>query len=240
MSRIRADDPQSFDLITQNAFDDSVVCPAILSRNHRLLDSQCASDFSAMISILEIVLPQQIGRVTEQPRAHRIALAGNRIGSRSGATDLACDQGQIDDGLRCADSLVTLIDTHGPPEADSLAFVNRSGRIVQPLLGNAAFLLDVFRGKALDMLGKFLIAVHISLNELGVDPTFLDQDIRETVKHRKVRFWGQRKMLRRSGSGFCRPWIKDDNFGLVGIATNTLPHDGVGDAKIGADQDDSV
>ena len=59
----------------------------------------------AMLGIGEVVPAEQVGRVAEQPRAHRVALAGDRVRAGAGPADVAGHQRQVDDRLRGADPL---------------------------------------------------------------------------------------------------------------------------------------
>ena len=67
VSRIRADDPQALDLVTQDAFDDLVVRPAWTVMDETCVDAHDVGDFLPMSRVGEIVPSQQVGRVAEQP-----------------------------------------------------------------------------------------------------------------------------------------------------------------------------
>ena len=82
----------------------------------RRVDPETLGDFRAMLARLEIVAAKQIRRVAEQPRTHRVALAGDRVGTGARPADVAGHQRQVDDRLRRADPFVALVDAHRPPE----------------------------------------------------------------------------------------------------------------------------
>ena len=91
------------------------------------VDAQDAGDLRAMLGVREVVAAEQVRRVAEQPRAHRVALAGDRVRAGARPADVAGHQRQVDDRLRGADALVALVDAHRPPERDALAVVNQLG-----------------------------------------------------------------------------------------------------------------
>ena len=124
---VRADHPQTFDLPSQDAFDDFGIRKTVLVGNSIRVDSQDVGDRVTMRGVLKVTSAEQIGRVAKQSRAHRVALAGDRIGTRAGPTDVARDQGQINDRLCGANSLVALIDSHRPPKRHTLPCVDRFG-----------------------------------------------------------------------------------------------------------------
>ncbi len=64
----------------------------------------------------EISSAEEARGVAEEAGAHRIALAGDRVGAGAGPADVAGDQCDIDDGLGGAHRLVPLVDAHRPPE----------------------------------------------------------------------------------------------------------------------------
>ena len=90
-----------------------------------------------MLGIGEIVSAQQVRGVAEQSRAHRVALAGDGVGAGARSTDVAGHQRQIDDRLGRAHPLVTLVDSHRPPERDAGAVVNRPRELLDRLRRNS-------------------------------------------------------------------------------------------------------
>ena len=115
-------------LPAQDAFDDLVVGPAVLGREcaPRRCPA-CRRPCARCVGVGEVVAAEQVGRVAEQPRAHRVALAGDRVGAGAGAADVAGHQREVDDRLRGAHALVALVDAHRPPERHALAVVDRRG-----------------------------------------------------------------------------------------------------------------
>jgi len=63
-----------------------------------------------MVCVCEIVSTQQVRGVAEQPRAHRVALAGDGVGSRAVLANVARHEGEIDDALGRPDPLMALVD----------------------------------------------------------------------------------------------------------------------------------
>src|SRR5262249_10940827 len=116
MSRVGGDDPEPFDLFAQDSFDDLVVGPTRSVGNESRINAKDASDFLAMIGIGEVVPAEQVGCIAEQPRTHRIALAGDGVCTRAWSANVARQKGQIDNGLSRADTFVALVDAHRPPE----------------------------------------------------------------------------------------------------------------------------
>ena len=85
------------------------------------------SHLLAMLVVRELVASQQAGRVGKETRSHGVALTGNGVRSRTRSADVPGHQSQIDDGLSRPDTLVTLIDTHRPPERNTSAQMDPLG-----------------------------------------------------------------------------------------------------------------
>src|SRR5262249_11311501 len=134
MRAVRGNDPERPDLTAADAIDDLVVRPTRLTRNALFGNVQQHTDFSAMLGVFEIVPAVEARDVRIDSRTHRVALTGNAVRPRAGPPDITGHQGKIDDGLRRASRLVTLIHTHRPPERDALARCNRRGDPIK-LLG---------------------------------------------------------------------------------------------------------
>ena len=133
MSGVRGDDPQAANFAAQNAFQNAMVRPACFVRDRCLVDVEHVGHFAAIDRIREVVPAEQIRRVAEQPRAHRVALAGDRVGAGAGPADVAGHQRQVDDRLGGAHGLMALVDAHRPPERNSFALVNRAGKLLDRL-----------------------------------------------------------------------------------------------------------
>ena len=83
----------------------------------------------------------EIRRIAEKTRAHRVALAGDAVGPGAGTSDITCHQSEVNDGLGRAGALMRLIDAHCPPEGDAFAFVNHLGKAVDLIARDSRFLL---------------------------------------------------------------------------------------------------
>src|SRR5690606_16757626 len=83
MRRVRRDDPESFDRSSQDAFDDFGVGEAGVVGNAIGGNAKPVRDGGAMFRIAEVPAAQQIRRVAEQSRTHRIALAGDAVRTRA-------------------------------------------------------------------------------------------------------------------------------------------------------------
>ena len=137
VSRVRADDPQPFDFASQNSLEDFVVSPARFARDEVLINAEDACDFLSVLIVSEIVAAQQICRVAEKPRAHRVALPGDRVRTGPWPPNVAGHQREIDDRLSCPDSLVALVDSHRPPERNAFALVNQPRETLDLCRGEA-------------------------------------------------------------------------------------------------------
>ena len=60
--------------------------------------------------------PSRFVVLAEQPRAHRVALSGDRVRARARPPHVAGDQGQVDQALGSPRPFVALVDAHRPPE----------------------------------------------------------------------------------------------------------------------------
>ena len=110
-----------------DALDDLVVGPAGFRRDAVLGDAEDAGDLGAVVGVGEVVAAEQVGGVGEEPRPHRVALAGDRVRPGPGPADVAGQQREVDDRLRGADPLVALVHPHRPPERDPLLLVDQCG-----------------------------------------------------------------------------------------------------------------
>src|SRR5690349_19417425 len=82
-----------------------------------------------MSRIGEFMATNQVGRVAEQPRTHGIALPCNAIGTGAGTSDIPSHEGEIDDSLGGARGFMALVYSHGPPERNCLAALNRGHKL---------------------------------------------------------------------------------------------------------------
>jgi hypothetical protein len=117
--RVRRNYPEAFDLVIRDPFDDLVVSQTILIGNSVYVDAENPRDLCPIFCIQKIMAAKHICRIRKKPGAHRVTLAGDRVGARPGPPDIAGHQREIDDRLRRARGLVALIHTHCPPERDT-------------------------------------------------------------------------------------------------------------------------
>ena len=124
MRAIRRDHPQPFDLPARDPIHDLIVRERVSLRDARRVDAENAGDFFAMLRVEKIVTAEQIRRVGKKPRAHRVALSGDRVRAGPGASDVPRHQREIDDRLRRARGLVALIHAHRPPKRHALPAID--------------------------------------------------------------------------------------------------------------------
>ena len=127
MARVRGDEPEGFDLPFVRRVDDLIVGEAGTVRNALDGNAGGSGDFVAVRRIAEVVPAEEIRRVREQARTHRVALAGDGVRTGAGSADVSGHQREIDDGLGGASGFVALIHAHGPPEGDGFAFTDGLG-----------------------------------------------------------------------------------------------------------------
>ena len=116
MRRVGRHDPKAFNLVIGDSFDDLIVGQTVLIGNSIDIDAENARDLRPIFRFQEIVSGQQVGGIRKKPRAHRVTLAGDRIGACSEPPDITGHKREIDDRLSGAGRLVALIDAHRPPE----------------------------------------------------------------------------------------------------------------------------
>ena len=264
MHRVGGDDPERLDLARLDAVENLVVGQAVPRGNVFHGHTQQPGNFLAMLGLGEIVAADQVGRVAEEARAHRIALAGDGIRSRAGPPNVPGHQRQIDDGLRRAGGLVPLIHPHRPPERNAFALMDGLGEPVELFEGKAGGRRDgsfieirsrrghetlinhgrigwtLVTSTATQKLNQLLKPVRVLRDELVIHPAAFDQDARQPVEQRQVTLGLQCVMLRRRHRRLGAARIDDDDFRLMGIHQHALPHDGMGDAQVGADEHDDV
>ena len=193
-----------------------------------------------MLFVAEIVPTQQRGRVAKQPRTHRVALAGDRVRTRSRSTDISCDQGEINNRLSCPSSLVALIDSHRPPERNPLAFVNQASNFLLTVGRDPRVTFDSVKRKRLHKLSERIKVVDTLINKVTIDPVVLDQNSRNAIQQAHVRLRRDGQVMRRTCGRFSVAWIDDNNLGRVWVFQNSLPHDRVSRTRIGADKNQHV
>src|SRR6185369_4625490 len=99
MRWVRADDPQPLDAPLANAIDDLVVSQGVGGGNPFDGKAEDLRNLRAVIDVEKISSAEQSCRIGKEPRAHRVALAGNAVGAGARPPDVAGHQGEVDDGL---------------------------------------------------------------------------------------------------------------------------------------------
>ncbi len=187
MGRVGANDPQTTDLPTQDPLDDLVVGPTVFGRNQRCIDPQHTGNRVSVRGIAKVMPAQQVGRVAEQPRSHRVALAGDRVRSGTRTADAAGHQCEVDDCLSGPGALVTLVDSHRPPERDSLATGNQFGKRFDLRRLETRVASDAFDRVAGHMSGKRFEPAGVSGDEIAIHRIGIDQQFGHSIQQRHVR-----------------------------------------------------
>ena len=240
MCRVRRDDPETLDPAISDALHDLVVSQRIPGGNFFRRDVEQARNVRAMSGVEKVASAEQARRVGEQPRAHRIALAGDAVRARAGAAEVSGHQGEIDDGLRGARGFVALIDAHGPPETHGLARADGFGEAEKLSDGETRFRGDLVRRELRDELGELGEARRVAFDEFAVGPAFLRDQIRDAVEQSQIGLRAQREMLRGVHRRLGLARIHDDDLGIVFIPQDALPQDRMRDAEIRTDKDEAV
>src|SRR5438309_664913 len=92
MRRVGRNNPQPTNLAAVDAVENLIVCPARLRGNGRGIDLENSRDLRAVRGVREIIAAEQRGRVAKKTRSHRIALAGDRVRSGAGTTNISGHQ----------------------------------------------------------------------------------------------------------------------------------------------------
>ena len=237
---IGGDDPESFDFAFVDGFDDLVVGVAGGVLDLVVFDAHEAAHFFAVGGVAEVVSAKEVGGVGEEARAHGVALASDGVGSGTGLADVAGHQLQVDDGLRGTNSLVALIDAHGPPPGD--AFVGLRDEFCErfDLLDSLACLRrDHFWGVIFDEFLEVFKAFGVG-ERVVVEALVADDAMSEAVEKVEVGFGGVGDVAGGDLGGFGAARVDDDDLGIALVAHHTLPHDRVGDGRVGSDEDEDV
>ena len=145
--------------------DDAVVRPARASRDALLGNVEQRGDLGAVGGVGEVAPAQQVRRVREEPRAHRVALAGDRVGPGPRPADVAGHERQVDGGLRRLDPLVALVHPHRPPERDPLAPLDPLGGVDDRLGGQAGLARHERRVEPADERRELVEALGVAVDE---------------------------------------------------------------------------
>ena len=179
---VRANDPQPFDFSAENALNNFVVGPTILSGDRSGVDVENIGNLFSMFGIGEVMSAQQIARVAEEPRTHRVALTGYGIRTGTGSANIASHQGEVDNRLRRANALIALIDSHRPPEGNTLATVDGLGESVKLFCGQSRLTGNTTVGEWRNKFGELGKFVGGSFNKPVIDPVVLDENASDAVE----------------------------------------------------------
>ena len=240
VARVCRDNPQASDFAIQNLFQNLVVGQGVLGGNDIFRDVENFSDLFAVVGIGKIPSRQQSRGVRKQPRAHGVTLTGDGVGAGTGAADVACHQGDVDDGLSRPDALVALVDAHGPPERDPAMVRDEVGQPVDFRSRDARGFFGFFQGVRRDVGFKGVKPFRALREETFVNGTDLDQAIGDPIKERQIGLGLDGVVVGRRHGRFGLAWVHDHNFRVVGVAANPFPHDGVGDARVGPDENQNL
>ncbi len=106
--------------------------------------------------------------------------------------------------------------------------------------GDARFGGDAVGGEGGDELAEIVVVGGVGVDVVLVDPAFGDEDVGKAVEEGEVGFGLERDVLGGGHRGFGHARVDDDDLGVVGVASDALPEDRVGNAKVRADEDDDV
>ena len=237
---VGGDYPKPFDLTVANAVDDLVVSPARLRRNAIHRHPKRCTDTGAMLGIGEVMSTDEARHVGVESRAHGVALTGDAVRTGAGPADVAGDQGEVDDGLGRAGRFVTLINAHRPPERHAFPAMDRRSEFLDGFHSQARGSADRCRRKLLHEFRELREALRAPRDVVVINPFVRDQQMSDAVEQREIAL-GQKRVVarcRHGRLGFAR--IHDDDFGLVRVEFDSLPHNRMGNARIGADEDQHI
>ena len=149
-------------------------------------------------------------------------------------------QREVDDGLRGARGFVALVDAHGPPEGNAFAGGDDVDEAVERREGDARFGGGVRGRKGRDEGGEGVVVRGVRGDEGGVHGAACDEEMGETVEEGEIALRSEGDVEGGGLGGLGGAGIDDDDLGLAAIHHDALPHDGVGDAGVGADENEGV
>ena len=136
---------------------------------------------------------------------------------------------------------MALVHAHGPPVRNAGPGpgdqVRRTGEVagVQAGLGEHAL-----RRERVDERRERFVVSGVPGDEGRVDRTAADELASKAVEQGQVALGPRRQVQRGGHRGFRAPGIDHDDGGRAAVAHHALPHDRVGDAGVGADEDEHV
>lgn len=208
--------------------------------DERGVEAEGRGDVGAVGAVGGVVAAEEGRGVAKEARTHGVALAGDGIGAGAGAADVAGQQREVDDGLCGARGLVALVDAHGPPEGDTFARGDDVDEAVERGDGDARFGGGVLGRKGRDEGGEGVVVRGVRGDKDGVHGAARDEEMGETVEEGKIGFRSEGDVEGGGLGGLGGARIHDDDLGLAAIHHHALPHDGVGDAGVGADENEGV
>ena len=241
MTRVRAEDPETFDFTGVDPFNDLVVGDRRFLCHKIRIDAYDICEALSLIFIREITAAEQAGRVGEETGAHGVALAGDGVAAGAGLTDIACHESEVHDAARCPDGFVALIDTHGPPERDCLAVMDQVDQLHDLLSRKACRGHASLNRECLDEFSELIEFIRVLLDELVIDPVFLDQYVGNRVHEMQVTSRSDAIPVIRVLGSLTASRI--DNNDLVSwnlILLHSAPDDRVSYDRVSADENDGV
>ena len=127
---------------------------------------------------------------------------------------------------------MALIDTHRPPEGNAAALRDRSGKLLQLFKLQTSFFAGAIGGEWRDEQSEVFEARGMRFDKLAIDPFVRDEKIGKAIKEHEIGFRPNGKMLCGGHRGFSGSGIHHQDLGIVLIAHDPLPHDGMGEARI--------
>jgi hypothetical protein len=120
---------------------------------------------------------EHVGRIRVKPGAHRVTLAGNRVGARPDPPDIAGHQREIDDRLSRARRLVALIHTHRPPERNTVPAMDRRRKSLELLGTQSGRLNHRFSGELSHEVCKRLKTGGMLVDIVAINPAVCNQPV---------------------------------------------------------------
>ncbi len=81
---------------------------------------------------------------------------------------------------------------------------------------------------------------RVGVDEVAFDGAALDEEMGESVEEREVALGAEGNVERGGDGGLGAARIEDNDLGGAAVGHHALPHDGVGDARVGTDEDEGV
>ena len=241
MSRVRTEDPQTFDFTGVDAFHDLVVGNRRLFGHEIRIDSDNVSEPFSLVFIPEISAAEEACRVGEQTGSHRVALTCDGIAPGSRLSDVACHQSKIHNTVRCPDSLISLIDAHRPPEGYLLPVVDQIDKLQNLFLRQTRMSDAPLEREGFDKFRKFFEVIRMFLDELVIDPVILDENIRNCINEIQIASRRNSVPVIRVLCRLASPRINDyDLMSGYLVLLDSAPDDRMCDDRIGTDKDNGI